>query len=290
MKPTRWVKRGSAGALDQQSRRGRDRSDERDRIKSVGLEQRLARLRHHESGEAIRHRLGSEHDHTVGRTHGELGRQRHDRKPGDRGGDFRRSAAITERDVGTIGEENPLQRALAGNQRRGPGAAAVKLKRLGFERRAGAGARRFGAAEHRPSVVAGGVRARRRGGEPHGRIEQTLEHVRRREADRAPRDGAEPVAGEIDDEALRMADREALGLAHIGGGEKIDVGPGLDLLAHQARRTEFGRGDGVGSGRESAQQIAKGRGKAAGACNVQRFGRCDGRGEKQGDQAQGEAV
>jgi hypothetical protein len=138
MKPTRWVNRGSAamrsggegaggfaGALDQQSRRGRGGFDERDRIESVGLEQRLARLRHHEGGEPERHRLGSEHDHAVGRAHGELGRQRHDRKPGDRGGDFRRSAAITERDIGTIGEEYPLQRALAGNQRRRPGAAAV---------------------------------------------------------------------------------------------------------------------------------------------------------------------
>jgi hypothetical protein len=304
MKPTRWVTCGSArgealggdcagrlaGALHEQSRQRWDGLDQRHRIKAVRFQYCLALQRHDEGREAIRHRLGVEDDHAIDRADGEVRRQRNDGKAGHFVDGLGAAAAIGEGNVGAVRQENAFDGALAGDERGCPGPAAVKLLRLGLERRAGAGMHGLGAREHRPGIVAGGVCARRGGRKAHGRIEQPVQHVGGGETSRAVRQGAQAVAREVDHEALRMAGREALRLPHVRGPKEIDVGARLDLLAHQARRPEFGRCHRVRAGRKPPEQVGKRGREAARSRHVQRVRHARGCKQAQRDQPNGKSV
>ena len=74
----------------------------------------------------------------------------------------------------------------------------------------------------------------------------------RRQADGGAGQGAQAVAGEVDHQPIGMAGDEAARMRHVGRGEQVDVGPGFDLLAHQARRPELRRRHPIRPGREAA--------------------------------------
>jgi hypothetical protein len=263
----------------------------------VRLQYRLACLGHDEGRKARRHRLGVEHDHAVGGSDGEFRRERHYGEAGHFAGDGGRAAAIGEGDIGPVGEEDPFDRAFAGNEGGRLGPAPVELLCLGLERSAAAGAHGLGAGEDRPGIVAGGIAARRRSGKAYRRIEQAIQHVGGGEADRAPCHGAEAVAGEIDHEALGMARGKAPCVLHVGGREQVGIGPGFDLLAHEAGGPEFGRCDRIRARRKATEQIGEGRGQAAGPDHAQRVRQRRrrkqnrrGRKQNQRDQAGGKAA
>jgi hypothetical protein len=200
------------------------------------------------------------------------------------------SAAIAETDVGAVRQENTLDGAFAGNQQRGLCPAAVELLRFGLKSGAGAGSHRLGTGEHGPRIISAGVRAGSRSGETHRRIEQAVQHVGSREPNGGARDGAEAVAGEMDDRTLRMTDGEASRLLHVGGCKKIDIHSAFDLLTHEAGRPEFRRRDRVGAGRKTAYQIREGIREAAGADDLQSFGAPRGRKQNQSDKTAGDTV
>ncbi len=226
--------RSLADALDEKSGQRRCRLGEPHRIEPVRLQDRLAAFRHDESREAQCHRLGIEQHHAVGRSDRKLCRQGYNGEAWYLTHNGRGSAAIAETDVGAVREENALDGTLAGDQQRGLCPTAVELLRFGLQRGAGAGSDRLGAGEHGPCIISAGVRAGSRSGETHRGIEQAVQHVGSREPNGGARDGAEAVAGEMDDRTLRMTDGEASRLLHVGGCKKIDIHSAFDLLTHEA--------------------------------------------------------
>jgi hypothetical protein len=84
---------------------------------------------------------------------------------------------------------------------------------------------------------------------------------------------------------------------HVGGRKQVGIGPGFDLLAHEAGGPEFGRCDRIGARRKAAEQIGEGGGQAAGPDHAQRVRqrrrreqnrrRCK---QNQGNQAGGKAI
>jgi hypothetical protein len=61
-----------------------------------------------------------------------------------------------------------------------------------------------------------------------------------------------------------MAGGEASRVFHVGGRKQVDIGPGLDLLAHEAGGPELGRCDRIRARRKAADKIGKGGGQTAG--------------------------
>ncbi len=176
----------------------------------------LAVLGHDESGEPQGHGLGVEQNHAIGGSYGELWRQWHGREARYLADDSRRAAAIGEHHVGLVTQEDAFDGAFAGNEWWRLRPAAQQLLRLGFERGAGAGTDGLSASEHCPRVIAARVRAGSRGAEAYRRVEQAVEHVGWGQAGRRPRDGAEVVAREVNDQAFGMAGGEAARLLHVG--------------------------------------------------------------------------
>ena len=110
--------RGRPGALYENSPRGRRRLDQRHRVKAVRLQNRLTGLRQDERSEAIGHWLRVKHDHAVGRPHGELAREWDDSQARHLADDHGGAAAVAERHVCSVGQEDPLNGALAREERR----------------------------------------------------------------------------------------------------------------------------------------------------------------------------
>ncbi len=129
--------------------------------------------------------------------------------------------AIGQEDVGAAFRHVPAIGAAAG-RRRGAGAAAGELQRLARERRRRARADGAGLAEDFDSIVAGGVRQRRRGAELDGRIEHAVEQRRRSSHSSPGRASAHSVLRAKQTTGPALAGIvQGLRMRRVGGGENV---------------------------------------------------------------------